>query len=88
MGVVGDVWQVVKNIGTAVGKVGMKAGRGLIWVGTKLKDNKGTIIDFAKTLFDRAFFRQKQDGSFEFTEFKVSMVAPLALERPPCWQPS
>ena len=69
MGVVGDLWTIVKDIGTGVGK-------GLSWVGTTLKDNKGNIIEFAKTLFDGAFFRKKDDGGTEFTEFKVSMVAP------------
>lgn len=73
MGVVGDLWSIAKDIGTGVGRV---AGKGLSWVGTTLKDNKGNIIEFAKTLFDGAFFRKKDDGGTEFTEFKVSMVAP------------
>ena len=65
MGVVGDLWTIVKDIGTGVGK-------GLSWVGTTLKDNKGNIIEFAKTIFGMI----KDDGGMEFTEFKVSMVAP------------
>lgn len=69
MGVVGDLWTIVKDIGTGVGK-------GLSWVGTTLKDNTGNIIEFAKTIFDGTTFRKKDDGGMEFTEFKVSIVAP------------
>lgn len=73
MGVVSELWSIAKDIGTGVGRV---AGKGLSWVGTTLKDNKGNIIEFAKTLFDGTIFRPTGDGGTEFTEFKVSMVAP------------
>lgn len=68
MGVVGDLWSIVKDIGKTAGTIVAKTA-------IVLKDNKGNIVDFVNTIFDVLRPSSKGDGT-GFNEFKVSMVAP------------